>query len=94
MKADNNLHWINGGTGLTNMTHDSLPEVEEALRRYGKDDVFISEEPIEPLTKENSDCFSLHIIGSGDRSEFWDVYRQVRAERGLSLTSSIAKHGD
>ena len=77
------IHHINGGTFLTNFSKTDRHIYEEAIRRYGKDDLEICCAAYTNTGFLLEDCCSLHRNpkSHGDLSVFWEIHRQVEEER-------------
>ena len=65
---------------LTNFKLEALPIYEEALRRYGKDDVYICEDAYWGNGYKDETMCSVRRRREGDFSEFWNIVHQVKAE--------------
>ena len=71
-------HWTDGGTGLTNFDPEDLPIYQEAIRRHGSKNFFISNHPMLGFLKTSG--MSLHRHETGDASDFWATFRECKKE--------------
>lgn len=78
-----NLHWTEGGTGVTNFSVEQRPIYELAIKLHGDKRLVICDEPMGRFCK-TEDYASLHFIltkqdSSHDLSRFWSVFEVCKA---------------
>lgn len=73
------LHWVDGGTALTNFDPKDLPQYLNAINAHGDDNYVVVLAPIDKRGSIPTD-FSLHCLAmpaKRDCSDFWETYRKV-----------------
>ena len=76
-----NLHFKDGGTGLTNFERRELPIYEKAIRMEGSGNYWIVKAPFDDTARhfENGSACSLHRAGHiNETSEFWGIFDWVK----------------
>ncbi len=71
-EADDNL--------LTNFDKEETHIYQEAIRRYGKGGLFITEDAYDVYGNKIETCSALRRTQRGDKSEFWRIFDQVKRE--------------
>ena len=67
---------------LTNFNKEERHMYEAAIRRYGKDDIFVTEEAYLNNGMRDPSLCALRCTGHKDRSEFWRIFREIKSARG------------
>jgi hypothetical protein len=79
-----NLHWTDGGTGVTNFDKKNRARYERAVEIYGDKNLVICDLPLpfqgqaEPCAYGVSKYHSLHHLHMGDLSLFWRIYNGLK----------------
>jgi hypothetical protein len=63
---------------LTNFKKENMPLYDEAIRRYGKGDVFITDEAYWENGRKDESMCALRCTIDKDYSEFWRVFEMVK----------------
>ena len=67
---------------LTNFPKEDRPMYEAAIRRYDKDDIFITENAYLKDGMRDPSLCALRCTDSRDHSEFWRIFRDIKITRG------------
>ena len=67
---------------LTNFDKEERPMFEEAIRQYGKADVFITDDAYDMSGRCVDWYHALRCTHDGDYSPFWRVFERVKASWG------------
>ena len=92
-KCNNDSVCVENKNLLTNFKKEMRPLYEMAIKKYGKDDVFITEDAYwENGHRDDSMC-ALRKTRDGDYSEFWRVFREVEESDKSRTLMALIKIG-
>lgn len=77
-----NLHWQDGGTGITNFPPEDRPIYEAAILADGSGDLVLSETPFAGRYSPLPGHCSLHCVNPErlDLGPFWRIFDRIQAD--------------
>ena len=75
------LHFQEGGTGVTNFSISKKEIYEQAIKEYGDNSLFISDDIMVPERREPGTGMCLHHTQRGDLSAFWRIFDRIEREK-------------
>ena len=87
------LHFIEGGTGVTNFTISERDNYQKAIDKYGDKTLFISDDIMVPERWAPGTGMCLHCTETKDLSEFWKVFNSVKKENLKTCKTCIFVDG-